>query len=205
MPDAPPDDSTPPDAVPDPTTPPGTTPPDDPAPDGAIELRADCDRCAGLCCVAPAFAASTDFAIDKPAGTPCPNLDDGFRCTIHAQLRPKGFAGCVAFDCHGAGQTVTQVTFGGRDWRRHPEVREQMFDVFAVMRHLHTFAVHLTEATTWPAAAPVHDELRQRLDEVVSLTRAGAEELAALDLAPVGRAVDELLTRASTLVRQLPA
>ena len=49
------------------------------------ELRADCTRCFGLCCVAPAFAASADFAIDKPAGRPCPNLGTDFRCGIHAR------------------------------------------------------------------------------------------------------------------------
>ena len=33
-------------------------------------LHADCARCAALCCVLPPFAASADFAIDKPAGRP---------------------------------------------------------------------------------------------------------------------------------------
>ena len=42
-----------------------------------VELRADCSRCVGLCCVAPAFARSADFAVDKPAGTPCTNLPGG--------------------------------------------------------------------------------------------------------------------------------
>jgi hypothetical protein len=32
----------------------------------------------------PAFAKSSDFAIDKPAGRACPNLQDDFRCGIHA-------------------------------------------------------------------------------------------------------------------------
>ena len=71
-------------------------------------------RCFGLCCVAPAFAASADFAIDKPAGAPCPNLRADYRCGIHTQLRPRGFPGCTVFDCFGAGQQVAQVTFGGR-------------------------------------------------------------------------------------------
>ena len=83
-------------------------------------LRADCSRCAGLCCVAPAFAASADFAIDKPAGVACPNLADDFRCGIHAQLRDRGFPGCTVFDCFGAGQHITQGTFGGRTWRESP-------------------------------------------------------------------------------------
>ncbi|MDR3081083.1 MAG: pentapeptide repeat-containing protein, partial [Streptomyces sp.] len=38
------------------------------------DLRADCSSCFALCCVALPFAASADFAIDKAAGTPCPNL-----------------------------------------------------------------------------------------------------------------------------------
>ena len=85
-----------------------------------LELRADCTRCFALCCVAPAFAASADFALDKPAGQPCPNLQQDLRCGIHAELRPRGFPGCTAYDCFGAGQQVSQVTFGGRDWRGAP-------------------------------------------------------------------------------------
>lgn len=85
--------------------------------DERAHLRPDCSRCAGLCCVAPAFAATADFAIDKPAGVPCPNLRDDFRCGIHARLRDRGFAGCTVFDCFGAGQQLTQVTFAGRPWR----------------------------------------------------------------------------------------
>ena len=120
-------------------------------------LRADCARCAGLCCVAPAFAASADFAIDKAAGQPCPNLQPDFRCGIHSELRERGFPGCAVFDCLGAGQQVVQVTFGGRDWRRSPEIAGQMFTVFTVMRQLHELLWYLTEALALPrgpAAAP---------------------------------------------------
>ena len=101
------------------------------------DLRADCTRCAGLCCVALPFAASADFAFDKPAGTECPNLLDDFRCGIHQSLRERGFAGCTAYDCFGAGQQVTQVTFAGHNWRTTPGRAQQMFAVFPVMRQLH--------------------------------------------------------------------
>ena len=83
------------------------------------DLRADCTRCFALCCVVPAFTRSADFAIDKPANQPCPNLQPDFRCGIHTDLRPRGFGGCTVYDCFGAGQQVSQVTFGGRDWRQH--------------------------------------------------------------------------------------
>ena len=36
--------------------------------EGRLDLHADCERCFGLCCVAPAFSAPADFAIDKAAG-----------------------------------------------------------------------------------------------------------------------------------------
>ncbi len=84
------------------------------------ELRGDCQRCFGLCCVALPFAASADFAVGKDAGTPCRNLQDDHRCGIHARLRQTGFTGCTVYDCFGAGQQVSQVTFGGRDWRSGP-------------------------------------------------------------------------------------
>ncbi len=39
-----------------------------------VDLKADCEKCFGLCCVALPFAASADFAFDKQAGSPCINL-----------------------------------------------------------------------------------------------------------------------------------
>lgn len=82
---------------------------------GALRaLRADCGSCFGLCCVALPFSASADFAVDKAAGTACGNLGDDFRCGIHTRLRTEGFNGCTVYDCFGAGQRVSQVTFGAR-------------------------------------------------------------------------------------------
>ena len=136
-----------------------------PASDARTQLRADCSRCAGLCCVAPAFAASADFAIDKPAGRACPNLRDDFRCGIHAQLRERGFPGCEVFDCFGAGQHLTQVTFGGRSWRETPELAAAQFAVLPVLRQLHETLWYLSEALTLPAAAALHGEVRTALDD----------------------------------------
>ncbi|MFH8980655.1 pentapeptide repeat-containing protein [Streptomyces varsoviensis] len=171
------------------------------AADDALGLRADCSSCFGLCCVALPFAASADFAIDKDAGKPCRNLRTDFRCGIHADLRQRGFSGCTVFDCFGAGQKVSQVTFGGRDWRQAPETARRMFDVFPVMRQLHELLWYLAEALTLPAARPVHGELRAALRRTERLTEAGAEELAELDVAAHRGEVNELLLRTSELVR----
>ena len=163
-------------------------------------LRADCASCAGLCCVAPAFAASADFAVDKPAGTPCANLREDFRCGIHPQLRARGFAGCTVFDCFGAGQHVTAVTFGGRDWH-DPAVAGPMFAAFAVVRGLHELLWYLTDALARPAAGPVHDELRTALADTERLAAGGPEEVVAVDVAGHRERVAALLGRAAQLVR----
>jgi uncharacterized protein YjbI with pentapeptide repeats len=95
-------------------------------------LRPDCEKCVGLCCVAPAFSTSADFAIDKAAGEPCPNLQADFRCGIHASLRDRGFRGCTAYDCFGAGQRVAREVFAGADWRAAPDISPSLFAAFSV-------------------------------------------------------------------------
>src|ERR1700710_267097 len=131
-----------------------------PLADARSHLRADCANCAGLCCVAPAFAASADFAIDKPAAVACPNLQDDFRCGIHAQLRERGFPGCTVFDCFGAGQRITQATFGGRAWGGEAQLAAAQFAVLPVMRQLHEALWYLVEAEQLAAAAPLRAEIR---------------------------------------------
>lgn len=166
------------------------------------ELRGDCARCFGLCCVALPFAASADFALDKPAGKPCPNLRGDHRCGIHTRLRQKGFTGCTVYDCFGAGQKVSQITFAGQDWRTGPAERtRRMSEVFPVVRQLHELLWYLTEALTLPAARPVHADLRRALDETEQLTLLSPEELAALDVGAHRQQVNVLLLRTSELVR----
>jgi uncharacterized protein YjbI with pentapeptide repeats len=164
-------------------------------------LRADCERCFGLCCVAPAFSASADFAIDKPAGHACPNLGRDFRCGIHTRLRQQGFPGCTVYDCFGAGQQVSQITFGGRDWRSDPSTARRMFDVFPIMRQLHELLRYLTEALTLPPARPLHAELGRALADTERLTNGDPATLLALDVATLRDDVSGLLLRASELAR----
>ncbi|MDX6564504.1 MAG: hypothetical protein QOE10_166, partial [Gaiellales bacterium] len=170
-----------------------------------LELRADCERCFGLCCVAPAFSASADFAIDKAAGRPCPNLRADNRCEIHAELRHRGFPGCAVYDCFGAGQKVAQVTFGGQDWRSRPETAAQMFEAFRLMRQLHELLWYLSEAVALAPGEPLVRELRLALDDTEQLTRSTADELVELDVDSHRQVVNGLLRRTSELVRRRDA
>lgn len=164
-------------------------------------LVADCANCAGLCCVALAFTKSADFATDKDAGEPCTNLQDDFRCAIHPRLRERGFKGCTVFDCFGAGQKVTQLTFGGRDWRQEPVTSASMFAVFPIMRQLHELLWYLDEATAMPQAAPLRGDLDRAYAETERLTREPAAVIPAIDVDAHRDRVNEILARVSELVR----
>ncbi|WP_261569275.1 pentapeptide repeat-containing protein [Frankia gtarii] len=184
-------------------------------------LAADCGNCFALCCVAPGFTASADFPISKAPGVACRHLSAGHACSVHDELRPRGFRGCAVFDCFGAGQQVSQVTFAGRDWRSHPGDAASMFDVFAVMRTLHESLHHLAEARSLLAARPAGAspsagasppadataragllaEVDATTAATLALTDADADTLLAADLPAHRRTVHDLLTRVSALLR----
>src|SRR5262245_33465087 len=168
---------------------------------GRLNLRADCERCFALCCVAPAFSVSADFPITKNAGQACPHLQLDFRCSIHTRLRQQGFRGCAVYDCFGAGQKVSQVTFAGRDWRQDPTTAKQMFAVFPIMRTLHELLWYLTEALRLPSAHLLHAELSLALSQTERLTHKSPDALLELDVRAHQRDVNVLLLRVSELVR----
>jgi uncharacterized protein YjbI with pentapeptide repeats len=165
-----------------------------------LPLSADCTRCAALCCVAPGFAASADFAIDKAAGQPCPHLQVSSLCGIHTTLREHGFPGCVAYDCFGAGQHVVQHTFGGRDWRHDPNLAREMFDVFARMRELHELLWHLHEAEPL-APTGLRADLAAATQATERLARSDAQTILAADLGTYRTHVLPVLRRISAAVR----
>lgn len=166
------------------------------------QLKADCERCFGLCCVALPFAKSVDFALDKQAGQPCTHLQKDYRCGIHSQLRDKGFRGCTVYDCFGAGQNVSQFTYEGKDWRSHPETAKQMYEIFPVMWQLHELLWYLSEALAHPAAESLRNPLTEAMQETVRLSRRTPEELLQVDIHAHRAKVNEWLLKTSELVRK---
>lgn len=164
-------------------------------------LQANCNNCFSLCCVALPFSRSSDFPVNKSAGTPCNNLHDDFRCKIHKQLRDKNYNGCTVFDCFGAGQKVSQVTFKGVSWREKPDSARVMYEVFPIVRQLHELLKYTAQALDLPAAQPVHRDLRHAYDKIDALTRQTAETLLTVDVDTHRGEVNPLLLRASELAR----
>jgi len=162
------------------------------------QLQSDCSRCFGLCCVLLPFSAVSGFGIDKPSGTPCLNLLNDDRCGIHTSLRQDGWPGCTVFECFGAGQQVSQVTYSGVSWREQDNLGE-MSAVLSVMRQLHEMLVHLSEVgRRSPDAAA-----EAAMSEVEALTSASPDSLLALDIDELHERVGGLLANASARLRSV--
>ena len=159
-----------------------------------MSLAADCSRCVGLCCVAPAFAASADFAFSKPAGVACRHLAADASCTIHDRLIPSGFPGCVAYDCFGAGQRVVALFGGGP--RSAP-----MLSAYETVRQLHELLWYVADALSRPPAAPVHAALADARRAIEAAIAGGPSSIEATDPAAHRATVAPLLRRASALTR----
>lgn len=148
-------------------------------------LSADCARCAALCCMALAFDKSDLFGLDKAAGEACPHLDACGCCAIHGARAERGFAGCVAYDCLGAGQRVTAELFAGRTWMEEPALAAPMAQAFAAVYRAHSLLLLLREAAKLPLSGA---ERRRRARLEAALEAAGADHrrIAALEAATQG-------------------
>lgn len=143
------------------------------------------------------FSASAGFGVDKPSGRPCLNLLDDDSCRIHATLREDGWPGCTVFECFGAGQQVSQVTYAGRSWRAQDNLPE-MAAVLSVMRQLHEMLVHLVEVAR-RSPDPAADAVRAEIED---LTAADPETLLLTDVDELHERVGVLLSEASARVRR---
>ena len=88
------------------------------------------------------FSRASGFGVNKASGAPVPP-PRARRPVRHPRHPARGrLAGVTVFDCFGAGQQVSQVTYGGVSWREHDDLGE-MAAVLSVMRQLHEMLAHL--------------------------------------------------------------
>lgn len=165
-------------------------------------LQADCQSYFGLCCTALNIVASSDFAINKPAGSPCPNLQDDYSCHIHSKLQDTGFKGCTVFDCLGAGQQVSQVTFHGQDWRQSREHADKLFWVFPIMEQLYEMLAYVAEALSYQVNSTLDEQLLTQLEQLQQAKSLDADALLALDMMAIRMPVNALLLQTSEQIRQ---
>ncbi len=151
--------------------------------------------------MALAFSKSVDFPFDKPAGEPCENLDGQDACTVHSELRPRGFKGCTVFDCFGAGQKISRHTFEGRSWRDDLGTRDAMFSTFPIVRRLHELLWYLDQAVTLVDGDADRAPLVSQFERVVALSNLPPDQLKDVDIDAEFDRARPLLIEASSIAR----
>lgn len=164
-------------------------------------LKSDCQNCFALCCVALPYEKSADFPLNKNAGDACPNLCSNNLCSIHDQLRDRGFRGCVTYECFGAGQHVSQVIYKGNDWRDDTTRAEEMFAVFPIVQQLHEMLWYLEQAITLTETEPFKESLREVYEQTVELTKEQPEDILNIDINSHRSTVNSLLIKTSQVYR----
>jgi hypothetical protein len=165
------------------------------------DLVPDCGSCDALCCVATSFDACEDFAITKPAGTPCPHLATNHRCTIHASRLERGFLGCTIYDCYGAGPEVTRRSASDGSRQRQRDA------AFMALRIVHELLWQLLEAAKLCPASQrsLAAELQDQIAELESLAHAPTSVLLVTAIEPHEVASRALLRRLGEALSGRPA
>ncbi len=166
------------------------------------ELTADCSRCTALCCMSMAFDAGEEFAYDKPAGEGCQHLDQGFGCKIHTRRSELGFSGCAKFDCHGAGQVLTEQVFPGVDWRVSPDRIPAIIDGFRALREVHRLLTLLQLTERLPLAADHMTERAALIAELCPAEGWNEARLQAFEAGDLPTQVTQFLQSLAALVPQ---
>ena len=163
-----------------------------------VALQIDCKKCSGLCCVALYCMKSDGFPENKQAGVPCKHLTTDFCCDIHPLLAAKKMKGCLAYDCFGAGQKVTQSCYDNEDWKTNPDKADEIFRVFMKVFQLHQIAWYLLEALSLVSDDRTKDEIDALLAENIQMT--ATTEILVIDIASYKMRADQALKKVSDQV-----
>lgn len=157
------------------------------------KLRIDCEKCSGLCCVALYCLKTDGFPANKDAGVACKHLMPDFCCTIHSKLVSKNMRGCLAYDCFGAGQKVTQSCYPDINWKSAPEKANEIFRVFLTIFQLHQMEWYLLEALSLAPDEHIRLKIKALIDENEQMTSQCPKEILNLSVEKYRSKVNQIL------------
>lgn len=164
------------------------------------KLKIDCNKCSGLCCVA-LFCTKTDgFPANKEAGIPCKHLVSDFRCYIHSKLVDKNMRGCLAYDCFGAGQKVTQDCYPNVTWKTHPEKANEIFEVFLIVFQLHQMEWYLLESLSLITDKQLQANIEALISENEQITNQPSDKILKFNNEKYRLKVNHVLKQVSDMI-----
>lgn len=156
--------------------------------------KIDCEKCCGLCCVALFFSKTDGFPENKGVGKVCKNLNQSYRCQIHAQLYQQGLKGCMAYDCFGAGQRTTQKLAQKPDWKTLSKKEAEIaFNSYLKILKIHQTLWYLTEALILRLSEQETEQIDLLLKEGTSLAEQPLEDIQTMNIEPFREKANKLL------------
>ncbi len=166
------------------------------------DLKIDCSKCFGFCCVALYFSTMDNFPEDKEAGKPCKNLNKDFTCKIHKDLSEKNLKGCINYDCFGAGQKVDQNIYKGTSWNISSYQAQEMYDVFIAVKNLQEMIWYLYDGITFTEKEDLKLKIENMIKETESLTNCSAKDILNIKIEEHRNKVNYLLKEVRSHLRK---
>lgn len=157
------------------------------------DLRIDCAKCSGLCCVALYCSKTDGFPENKEDGVPCKHLQSNFQCDRHAQLVKKNMKGCLIYECVGAGQKVTKMYAESGNWKTNPKQSKEIYEVFLIVHQLHQMLWYLAQALGVTTDDKLANEIGLLIQENEQITSQGPGILQSYDLEGYRTKVNKIL------------
>ena len=164
-------------------------------------FKSDCSGCSGLCCCALFFSDQDGFPEDKPAGKPCVNLDQDYRCKIYDDLESQGMKGCIGFDCFNAGFHVTQNIYGGQSVTEDESKAKEMNEVFVIVRHLFEIRYFLSVALAIIPVQWLWNDVAELIEENIRICDYSPGQILNADTGGYRERAGAILNRACKLIK----
>lgn len=166
------------------------------------DLKIDCSKCFGFCCVALYFSKIDGFPEDKVAGKPCVNLDNDFTCKIHEDLSDNNLKGCINYDCFGAGQKVAQHIYKNTSWRNSPKQAQEMYDVFIIIKNLQEMIWYLYDGIMFTENKDLKNRINCMIEKTKNLTELPIKDILNINIEEHRVKVNFLLKEVRKHVRE---
>lgn len=160
------------------------------------ELKIDCSKCFGFCCVALYFSTMDGFPKNKVGGEPCINLNKDFTCKIHKDLNKKNLRGCINYDCFGAGQIVAQHIYKNLSWQDSPQQSQEMYDVFVIIKNLQEMIWYLYDSITFTDNKEMKNKIKYMIKETENFANLSAKDILSIN-------IEEHRTKVNSLLKQV--
>ena len=112
----------------------------------------------------------------------------------------ENMRGCLAYDCFGAGQKVTQYCYPDVTWKTHPEKANEIFKVFLIIFQLHQMEWYLLESLSLIKDKQLQAKIETLISENEQITYQYSDEILQFDIEKYRSKANQVLKKVSSII-----